>query len=387
MEVAQGSPKHARRAAFIHSEALESYSYPPDCPFRTERAGRARAILVSMDLLNGSGQREVAPAPAGRHVLETFHAPRYLDALEAAPKGHLDPEGFRMGIGTPDCPVFLGMYEYADLACGATLAGARLLLDDQAVVAFNPSGGYHHAHPAQAGGFCYVNDVAIACKQLAGAGRRVAFLDVDAHHCDGVQAAFYDRRDVLTVSFHEDGRTLFPGTGFPNEIGVGDGKGCSVNVPLPPGTYDEAYRKAFREVAVPLIGAYGPDVIVLELGMDCLAGDPLTHLSLTNNAYVDVLQWVLAFGRPVLAVGGGGYHVENTARGWALAWVILSGYSDGTDELNVGLGGVLLETTDWLGGLKDRALIPDSQQRSEVAPVLDATIEEVKARIFRYHGL
>ena len=374
------------KAVFIHSPDLERYSYPPECPFKTERAAETRRILASMGLLSGQGRRELPPAPATRQELERFHTADYLDTLREAAAGHMGPEGLYMGLGTPDCPVFAGLWDYAVLACGATLTGVRLILDGDATVTFNPSGGYHHAGPGYAAGFCYVNDSALACLALADAGCRVAYLDVDAHHGDGVQAAVYDRADVLTISMHESGRTLFPGTGFEHETGVGDGRGYAVNLPLPVGTYDAAFLKAFREVAAPLIGAYNPDVMVLELGMDALAGDPLAHLDLTNNVYAEVIAAVLGFGKPVVAVGGGGYHVQNTARAWALAWAALCG--DETDEsMSMGLGGVMLETTDWAGGLRDRALAPGRQQRAAVDAAVEATIRAVKAGVFGYHGL
>ena len=249
------------RAAFIHSPRLEEYKYPPDCPFRTERAAQLRSSLASMDLLTGEGRREVAPEPADRTTLLGFHAERYLDALEAAQGGHLDIEGLGMNLGTPDCPIFLGMYDHAALACGASVAGARLLAAGEVDVAFNPSGGFHHAHASRAGGFCYLNDVVLACQHLTKAGQRVLFLDIDVHHCDGVQDAFYDRRDVMTLSFHESPKTLYPGTGYEDEIGVGEGRGYSVNVPLPVGLYDELFLKAFRAVALPLIDAFRPDSV------------------------------------------------------------------------------------------------------------------------------
>jgi len=340
-----------------------------------------------MGLLSGSDRREVAPEPARPEALCEFHTAKYLQVLRDAERGELDVEGLRMGLGTEDCPVFKGMFDYAVLAVGASLTGAELILDGSVDVAFNPSGGYHHAHPERAAGFCYINDVVLACMKLAGEGMRVVFLDVDVHHCDGVQDAFYDRADVMTISFHESGKTQFPGTGFEDEIGVGDGAGYSVNVPLPVGTHDEAYMRAFRAVAVPVIDAFRPDAIVLELGMDGLSGDPLGHLGLTNNAYADVIKCVLDFGRPVLATGGGGYHAENTARGWALSWCVLCGEDEGRDHANIGLGGVMLESTEWMGGLRDRVLAPDAGHRAEVDDAIDAVVEKVRANVFPFHGL
>ena len=379
--VTVGDPKHA---VFLHSPLLEGLSYPEDNPFKVRRAAMARKILRSMGLLTDAQERS-APA-ADRAALETFHTREYLDAMEAAEGGDLGVEGLAMGLGTADCPVFKGMVACAAAAAGATLEAARLLLAGEASVAFNPAGGLHHAGPSTASGFCYVNDVALACLKLAEHGRRVLFLDVDVHHGDGVQNAFYDRADVMTMSFHESGKTLFPGTGFPEEIGVGEGRGYSVNVPLPAGTGDDAYLAAFGELAVPLARTYNPDVIVLELGMDALAGDPLAHLALTNNAYAQVVETVMGFDKPILATGGGGYHPENTARGWALAWSILSGCDEPADAMPA-MGGVLLESTDWPGGLRDRAVVPDAASQAEVKATIAETVAAVKANVFSLHRI
>ncbi len=375
-----------RKAAFIHSPELEKYRYPPDHPFNTTRAKKTRQILSSMDLLSGPGRSEVAPKPAERVLLKKFHSARYLHALKTAAQGHWSADAVNMGIGTSDCPVFEGLYDYAVLACGGTIIASKLLVSGSANVAFNPSGGYHHAHPERASGFCYINDVAIACLLLAEAGKRVLYLDVDVHHGDGVAYAFYDRADVMTISFHENPAVLFPGTGFEDEVGAGEGKGYCVNVPLPVGTYDEAYMKAFESIALPLISAYNPDVFVFELGADALAGDPLGHLCLTNNTYADIIEHLLGFNKPILTTGGGGYNVENTARAWALAWTVLCG-DTGEYDANVPMGGVMLESTDWQGGLRDRKLVVRSQQREMVLAVLEAAIEAVKANVFPFHGL
>ena len=375
-----------KKASFIYSPELEKFSYPADCPFSTDRAGQVRKILNSMDLLSGDNRSEVAPVPAERLVLKKFHSARYLHALKTAAKGRWDTEALDMGIGTLDCPVFSGMYDYSVLATGATLTGVKLILSGSAEVAFNPSGGFHHAGLEKASGFCYINDVALACTILAEEGKRVLYLDVDVHHGDGVAYGFYDRRDVMTISFHESPGTLFPGTGREDEIGSGQGKGYCVNVPLPAGTYDEVYMKAFETIALPLITVYNPDVIVFELGADALAGDPLAHLCLTNNVYADVIEHLLSFDKPIVVTGGGGYNVSNTVRAWALAWSILTGTGSGSD-MDQAVGGVMLESTDWQGGLRDRAFVVSQSQREIVVPVVEATIEAVKANIFPIHKL
>jgi len=356
-----------KNAIFIYSTQLEEHKYPPEHPFNTIRAKKVRQIINSMGLLSGPGRSEVAPEPAERIVLKKFHSARYLHALQTASKGRWDTEALNMGIGTLDCPVFDGLYEYTVLAVGGTLIAAKLILAGKADAAFNPSGGFHHAGPERASGFCYINDVALACMILAEAGKRVLYLDVDVHHGDGVAYAFYDRSDVMTISFHQNPRTLFPGTGLENEIGTGAGFGYCVNVPLPVGTFDQAYMKAFKTIALPLIAAFEPDVIVFELGADALAGDPLAHLYLTNNVYADIVSHLMSFEKPILATGGGGYNIDNTVRAWALAWSILCG-ADRNGQASLGAGGVMLESTDWQGGLRDREIAVTVQQRNAVMP-------------------
>jgi acetoin utilization protein AcuC len=191
---------------------------------------------------------------------------------------------------------------------------------------------------------------------------------VDVHHGDGVAYAFYDRSDVMTISLHQNPRTLFPGTGFEDEIGSGEGEGYCVNVPLPIGTYDQAYMKAFESLVPPLIGAFKPDVFVFELGADALAGDPLAHLCLTNNVYAEVIEHLISFGKPILSTGGGGYNINNTVRAWTLAWSIFAG---GDEQKK----------------LRDKTAAVSESQREAVMPAIEATIEAVKARIFPFHGL
>jgi acetoin utilization protein AcuC len=285
-----------------------------------------------------------------------------------------------------DTPVFKDMFECGAWACGAGFAAADLLLQKKADIAFNLLGGFHHAMADRAAGFCYLNDVVLACMKLADAGKRVLYLDVDAHHGDGVQAAFYRRQDVMTISLHESGKTLFPWGGFEDEIGEGVGRGYNVNVPLPAETYDEAYLMAFDSVAVPLATAFNPDVLVLELGLDILAGDPLTHLRMTNNVVVEIAERLLRLNCPMLVAGGGGYHVENTVRGWALAWRTFCGENDECD-FGLGMGGVMLASTEWAGGLRDRTLAVSAEQRRAVEPELRTTIETVINNVFRLHGL
>jgi acetoin utilization protein AcuC len=372
-----------RKAAFIYSKELEKYRYPPEHPFNTIRAQKVREIVTSLGLLSGDGRSEVPPIPATRLELKKFHTARYLHSLKTASDKNWDSDALSMGIGSPDCPIFKGMYEYSVLTTGGTLVGVKLILANQADAVFNPSGGLHHAGPERASGFCYINDVALACIVLAEQGKRVLYLDVDVHHGDGVAYAFYERCDVMTISFHENPRVLFPGTGFANEIGEGKGTGYCVNVPLPIGTYDEAYMKAFEAIALPLIGAFKPDVFVLQLGTDALAGDPLAHLHLTNNVYVEVINHLLGFQKPILMTGGGGYNIDNTVRAWALAWSVLCD----ADMDSLAVGGVMLDGTKRQGGLRDKTLVISDQQRDAVMPAVGAIIDAIKLKLFSIHGL
>lgn len=339
-----------------------------------------------MGLLLGEGRSEVAPVPAKEEVLRKFHHKRYLDALRNSAEGRWGIEEFNMGIGTEDCPVFSGMYDYAVLATGGTITAAEMILSHSADLAFNPSGGFHHAGQERASGFCYINDVALACIVLAEKSKKILYLDVDVHHGDAVARAFYDRRDVMTVSFHQDPKTLFPGTGFADETGTGPGQGYCVNVPLPVDTYDEAYLRAFEAILPPLATAYEPDMIVFEFGADALAGDPLAHMQLTNNVYAEIISHLLTYDKPILMTGGGGYNVENTVRAWALGWTVLTGTQ--CDHItSAAVGGVMLESTDWQGGLRDRAIAVTAEQRAKVEPAMNATIEIIKSKVFSVHGL
>jgi acetoin utilization protein AcuC len=375
-----------KKSVFIYSKELEQYSYPPDAMFVTQRASQTRDLLMSLGLLGGTFGKEVAPVCATISEMKKFHSAKYLDVLQQAAQGKSLPKSLDMGLGTPDCPVFKDMFAYASWACGATLTAADLILSGEADIAFNPSGGFHHATAEKASGFCYVNDLVLACMRFFTLGKRVLYLDIDAHHGDGVQEAFYSTNDVMVISLHESGKTLFPWTGFENEIGEGAGRGYNVNIPLPVGICDDSYLKVFSEIVIPLIGAYNPDVFVLQLGMDALAGDALAHLELTNNVHAEIIDRILGFDKPVLATGGGGYHIDNTVRGWALAWKIMCGHNDESD-FALGIGGNMLQSTEWPGGLRDRVLAVDEAHCESVDTDLQATMRYLIRHVFHYHNI
>ncbi len=313
--------------ALFVSPRILAYSYGANHPFQIERVSDVLLLLNALELLPRDGSpRDYLPA--SRSDLERFHEASYLDCLEASDASDRG-RALACGLGTSDNPVFPGLWEACLLVAGGSLASANWLLEGVARGerrrAFHPTGGLHHAHAASASGFCYVNDGVLAIRRFTDAGYRVLYVDVDAHHGDGVQEAFYSEPTVLTISVHQDGRTLYPGTGFPAESGRGEGAGYSVNFPLLPGASDEDYDFFIEKVFDPLARAFDPDIIVTEIGVDCLRDDPLTLLDWTLTGLDRFLDRVARMDRPWLALGGGGYRRWNVIRGWGLVWARLIG--------------------------------------------------------------
>ena len=231
-----------------------------------------------------------------------------------------------------DTPAFKGCYEATSLVVGASLAGADQVMSGRLSHSFNPSGGLHHAHPERASGFCIFNDPAIVISYLKSKHnlKRIVYLDIDAHHGDGVMYGYYDDPTVLDIDFHESGKYLFPGTGFPDETGNGKAQGLKLNVPLPPSTGDQAYLEAFHEIVPNAIREFKPEIILVQCGADGHLNDKLAHLRLTTNVYSHVvgemhqLAHELCNGR-FLLFGGGGYTLENVPRVWTVAFATLAG--------------------------------------------------------------
>jgi acetoin utilization protein AcuC len=238
------------------------------------------------------------------------HEPGFLTAVRSAPEMPFD---VGHGLGTDDNPIFFGMHEAASLICGGSIRAAREIAEGRADRAVNLAGGLHHAMPGRAAGFCVYNDCAVAIAWLLEQGyERIAYVDVDVHHGDGVQAAFYDDPRVLTVSLHQHPLTLWPGTGWPAELGKGTGEGFSVNVPLPPGTRDAGWLRAFHGVVPSLLEEFQPQILVSECGADTHAEDPLANLELTVDGHRATYQAMRELAERVaggnwLVLGGGGY--------------------------------------------------------------------------------
>lgn len=336
----------------IYSDRLSGTEYSPAHPFKPFRARQMLDLLRRHSLIFEANQRIVEPVALTMDEVLTFHDPAYIEALQASERGDIRPEHLHFGIGTSDNPIFPGLFDFAMLASGGTLLGARMLLDGTARCAFNPVGGFHHAFRDQASGFCYINDIAIAIIAMLQQGKRVAYLDIDAHHGDGVQEAFEYDPSVLTISIHESGQTLFPGTGFENEIGRGKGEGYTVNIPLLRDSDDEVYWYAFNEIVPPLLESYQPHILVLQVGGDSHRDDPLANLNVTSRTYEDVVRRVAGLVPQVLATGGGGYNVFKTASLWAIVWATLCGL-DPQDHFAGSVGGMMFGPEANAGSLRD----------------------------------
>ena len=264
--------------------------------------------------------------------------------------------------------------------------GAKMVATGEVQVAFNPVGGFHHAGRDHAEGFCYVNDVAVTITKLLKEGLRVAFVDIDAHHANGVQDAFYRDDRVLVISFHENGKDLYPWSGFENEIGEEKGKGYTVNVPLPQNTDDEAFVLAFCEIVPPLLDAYAADLVIAELGADTHISDPLTHLSMTNFGYCQVIGKLKESASRLLALGGGGYDVYKTSRSWTLAWGILNGVEPRDEYVGI-IGGMMFGPEIEVGSLEDKTVCNTGAVKERIDREVERVLEYIKENVFPIHKI
>lgn len=318
------------RTAYVYTDELSQYQLSPEHPLRPIRLHHMHELIKTSGLLDLENVTSPAPRIASKSEIETSHDPDYVWIVEAISNGAIAPNMGEFGLGTSDNPTRPGMYDTTALCVGSTLTASELVTSGKADIAFAPAGGvHHHAMPRSAAGFGVFNDAVIAMNAMVEAGLRVAYIDIDCHHGDGVQMSHYDSDQVLTISIHESGQWLFPGTGYVQEIGVGDGTGYSVNIPLAPYTQDADWHAAFDEVIPPLVRAFKPDVLFTQLGIDTHFQDPLTHLALTtqgfNSAVVKLGVLASEIGKWV-AVGGGGYDLSAVARSWTMALATMASH-------------------------------------------------------------
>jgi acetoin utilization protein AcuC len=325
----------------------------------------------------------VEPRQATEEEIMTFHTRDYVSAVQSLSRGESRYNASAYNFSDHgDNPIFPGMYEASSWSTGASLVAAEMVSRGEVDVAFNCSGGLHHAMPGRASGFCIFNDPVIAINSLVSQGLRVVYVDIDAHHGDGVQYAFYDSDQVLTISLHESGTYLFPGTGFVDEMGKGKGLGYSVNVPLYPYTNDEVYLWAFNKVVPPLVRAFKPDILATQLGMDPHFQDPITHLGLTVQGHARLVAELGQLAPRWVAFGGGGYDIAAVARGWALDFGVMLG-EEWPDEIPQSY-----QERYGLKNLRDQVgLAIDSGVLEQARRFAEDTVGEIERRIFPLHGL
>ena len=372
------------KTALIHSDDWARFDYGPEHPLRMERLGLTWRLMEAYGLTALPEGVLRSPEPASEDAIALFHAPEYLEVLKASESGRAPAIACRYGLGPGDNPVFPGIWAAARLAAGGSLLGAQLVASGEVTRAFHFAGGLHHAMPDRASGFCYVNDAVLAILYLRSLGLRVAYIDIDAHHGDGVQSAFYDDPNVLTISTHERGDRLFPGTGFVEEAGEGDGVGYSVNLPLDLLTDSAVYLPAFEAVVPPIVTKFRPDIIVAQLGIDSHRTDPLTHLALDVQGFARAVARILTLAPRVLALGGGGYDLENVARAWTAAWALLNGV-----ELPPELPEAFLEQARGFRArsLWDPSAPTDPERCLHAREYANRQVDAVQRLIFPIHGL
>jgi acetoin utilization protein AcuC len=353
------------------------YDFGPQHPLRPERVLGTYENIRKLGLESRPNVREVPSRPATEAEICAVHDLEFVEIVRGIDEGSVEKwAGLEYGLGTPDDPIFDGMHEASAAVCGASVVAAELVAHGEAEHTFNPAGGLHHARRREASGFCIYDDPAAAIAKVLELHPdwRVMYVDVDVHHGDGVQWIFYDEPRVLTVSFHQSGRYLYPGTGFTNETGEAGAKGTAANVPLLPLTGNDDYLWALERVVPTLAQAFRPHVIVTQLGADTHHGDPLANLGLTMSAYPSIARVLhravheFCSGRWV-ATGGGGYQADTIVpRVWTIHFAEMCGVPEAIPD-------------EWLEDAATEDVSRDFRGEVErtVAEVLDACVPRLSA--------
>ncbi|XP_055066747.1 histone deacetylase 8 isoform X1 [Misgurnus anguillicaudatus] len=308
-----GDKSRNRSVVYVYSpeyiQTCDSLSKVPN------RASMVHSLIEAYDLLKY--MKVVKPREASIEEMAVFHTDAYLQHLHKISQDgdNDDPQSVDFGLGY-DCPVVEGIFDYAAAVGGATLTAAQNLKDGKCDVAINWAGGWHHAKKDEASGFCYVNDAVLGILKLREKYERVLYVDVDLHHGDGVEDAFSFTSKVMTVSLHKFSPGFFPGTGDVTDTGLGKGRWYAVNVPFEDGIRDDRYCQTFTSVLQEVKAYFNPEAVVMQLGADTMAGDPMCSFNMTPVGVGKCLNYILDWELPTLLLGGGGYNLANTARCW-----------------------------------------------------------------------
>ena len=313
-----------RKPKLIGSLKYRKLRYTKNHPLRIPRVSLLLEFLEALDLI--SAEEKVEGRPATDDELTLFHTQDYIETLKEADRCMCVPKGARekYNIGSYENPVSPAMFRGSVLATGSSIQAVDLYLEGFS--AFNPAGGMHHAYPNRANGFCFINDPAIALKYLLKKGfKRILYVDIDAHHCDGVQDAFYEDDRVFVLSFHQSPEYAFPfKKGFLEERGSGRGKGYNLNVPMPKGVHDDEFLYLYEDILGEVADSFKPEVYILQLGTDPLEEDPLSKFRLSNLGFLEIFKRTRQILGEGIYLGGGGYHPLALARAWTLVWCEMS---------------------------------------------------------------
>ena len=312
------------RVAYFYDADVGNYHYAPGHPMKPHRIRMTNSLLVNYGLYKHLSV--FRPPRAGREDLTKFHSDDYINFLHRITPVNMHEfptqlQKFNVG---EDCPVFDGVYEFCQISAGGSIASAVKLNHGSADIAINWAGGLHHAKKQEASGFCYVNDIVLSVLELLKYHNRVLYIDIDVHHGDGVEEAFYHTDRVMTVSFHKYGE-YFPGTGDLRDIGFSRGKYYSINFPLRDGIDDDSYASVFEPVLSHVMQWYCPGAVVLQCGADSLAGDRLGCFNLSSRGHAKCVSFMKSFNVPMILLGGGGYTIRNVARVWTQETAIAAG--------------------------------------------------------------
>ncbi|KZT60796.1 class I RPD3 type histone deacetylase protein [Calocera cornea HHB12733] len=315
-----------RRVSYFYDPDVGGFAYPYQHPMKPHRMRMAHALIGAYGML---GQMQVVrPKRADELQLTRFHTDEYIEFLKSiTAENYMEWTANKKFCQTDDCPPWDGLFDFATLTAGSSISAAHSLVTGHSDIAIAWAGGLHHAKRAEASGFCYVNDIVLGILELLRAHARVLYVDIDIHHGDGVEEAFYTTDRVMTCSFHKFG-DFFPGTGTVGDVGKGRGKGYAVNVPLRDGLSDEKFVETFKSVIGRVMEWYRPGAVVLQGGADSLAGDKLGVFNLSMNGHAACAAYMRGFNVPLLMVGGGGYTVKNVSRTWTYETAVAIGCTD-----------------------------------------------------------